>query len=46
MIKLVKRASLKWFAFYCFAVGIAAALYTFCNMLSPQEFLDGQLIAD
>jgi undecaprenyl-diphosphatase len=28
MIKLVKRASLKWFAFYCFAVGIAAALYT------------------
>lgn len=28
MIQLVKRASLKWFAFYCFAVGIAAALYT------------------
>ena len=28
MIRLVKRASLKWFAFYCFVVGIAAALYT------------------
>lgn len=28
MIRLVKRASLKWFAFYCFSVGIAAALYT------------------
>jgi undecaprenyl-diphosphatase len=29
MIRLVKRASLKWFAFYCFAVGLAAAVYTF-----------------
>lgn len=28
MISLVKRANLRWFAFYCFAVGIAAALYT------------------
>jgi undecaprenyl-diphosphatase len=28
MIALVKRANLRWFAFYCFAVGIAAALYT------------------
>lgn len=28
MIKLVKNAKLKWFAFYCFAVGIIAAVYT------------------
>lgn len=28
MIALVKRAKLRWFAFYCFVVGLAAALYT------------------
>ncbi len=28
MIRLVKRANLRWFALYCFVVGIAAALYT------------------
>lgn len=28
MINLVKRAKLRGFAYYCFAVGIAAALYT------------------
>jgi undecaprenyl-diphosphatase len=28
MINLVKRANLRWFAYYCFAVGIFTALYT------------------
>jgi undecaprenyl-diphosphatase len=31
MIALVKRAKLKYFSFYCFAVGIGALIFTFIN---------------
>ena len=31
MIALVKRAKLKYFSFYCFAVGVAALLFTMIN---------------
>jgi undecaprenyl-diphosphatase len=31
MIKLVKKSKLKYFAYYCFAVGLIAIIYSFAN---------------